>query len=102
MCVCHWCDALLTYLKQHRVAMAQVLFWGGPAVDSGLYCQHRNLEVSHMHDNCYDACAFRVVQVSPDSGLLQCSTVADLVDFKFADEQVGKWCSSETASTLKG
>lgn len=28
-------------------------------------------------------------QVSPDSGLLQCSTVADLVDFQFADGQVG-------------
>lgn len=29
-----------------------------------------------------------LLQVSPDSGLLQCSTVADLVDFTFADGQV--------------
>jgi hypothetical protein len=35
-------------------------------------------------------CLCCAVQVSPDSGLLQCSTVADLVDFKFADEQVSR------------
>ncbi len=29
-----------------------------------------------------------LVQVSPDTGLLQCATVADLVDFQFADGQV--------------
>jgi hypothetical protein len=41
------------------------------------------------------------VQVTPDGELLQCSTVADLVDFRFAgDEQVrpagaGELCSAE-------
>lgn len=29
-----------------------------------------------------------IMKVSPDSGLLQCSTVADMVDFRFADGQV--------------
>lgn len=53
------------------------------------------LRLVDMHDTWRDVCVLvrvrvrvLVLQVSPDSGLLQCSTVADLVDFKFADEQV--------------
>lgn len=34
------------------------------------------------------AAAARHAQVSPDAGLLQCSTVADVVDFTFSDGQV--------------
>jgi hypothetical protein len=30
-----------------------------------------------------------LLQVSPDSGLLQCSTVADVMDFEFAGSEVG-------------
>lgn len=51
----------------------------------GQFCIYRECQLPMWP---VSLCMF--LQVSPDSGLLQCSTVADLVDFQFADGEVRK------------
>ena len=57
----------------------------GPQRAGGIIWWHNATQANLQ--NLFVSCA---LQVSPDSGLLQCSTVADLVDFKFADGEVGQ------------
>jgi hypothetical protein len=47
-------------------------------------CRYR---CRHHHLCCYFS-SLLLLQVSPDSGLLQCSTVADVMDFTFAGSEV--------------
>lgn len=53
-----------------------------PATLVGCSAWDRLQETTMLTPLCVDAC----VQVTPDGELLQCSTVADLVDFRFADD----------------